>query len=49
MDAIIVTDGTAEEIAALAVRIQGRQGADRPKEKEPVKLAPGMLVVLDAR
>lgn len=34
MDAIIVTGGTAEEIAALAVWLQERQGTDRNKKRK---------------
>lgn len=47
MDAIIVTNGTAEEITALALAVQGRRGADGSKRKEPCELGPGASLVLD--
>lgn len=37
MDAIIVTSGTAEEIAALACAVQERQSKDEAKIEEIVK------------
>ena len=47
MEAIIVM-GTAEEIAALALRVQRRQGGG-PAEDQPVTLEPGALINLDPR
>lgn len=49
MDAIIVIGGTAKEITALAVGLQGRQESDGSNGKELVELAPGASLVFDGR
>lgn len=49
MDAIIVIGGTAEEIAALAVGLQERQGTGKCEKEKSVSLTPGESFVLDLR
>lgn len=45
----VIIKATPKEIAALVVELQRRQDVDAPTKREPVKLEPGMLLVLDVR